>query len=378
MANAALSPESCPFPLGKGRVNARSAEGRALGKAGVRSAPWTAEPVPQLAPGRPGKDGLLDIRLTHAPQRSRTVLRALSHRPPLQLGRLLYPDPDLPDMAYCYTAMLAGGLAQGDRLQLRVSLDPGAQAHVTTLAATKVYRAERNGAEQRVTLDVAAGAYLEWWPDPLIPFREARFWQHVDLAIDPEATLLYADLILPGRSVTSIPPNGTHSDGATADTGPSFPSEATGATVPPVPSGVTGERHEYAYYDSRLTARRPDGALLFTDTQALAPPPPGGRPLRETLPDGLHTIGTVYVLAPPSCLGPLLEDLRAWLASVHHHTDGRPRQALSGCSLLPNQCGLVVRFLAADGAVGRRLLAGIAAVARRLLRGAGPPIGRKS
>ena len=230
-----------------------------------------------------------------------------------------------------------------------------------------------NCAAQRLDLAVEAGGVLEWWPDPVIPFRGARFWQETALTVDPDGTLLYGDLLLPGRS-------------------------------------AAGERHDYAYYRSRLTAYRPDGTLLFTDVQALAPPPPGAAPLRDTLPAGLQTLGTVYLLARSSVVGPLLVALRDTLAQPPladaaggtaalaagdgaqppRGRPGAPTAApaagqgdaagpgvLAGCSLLPRQCGVVVRMLAADGASGRRAMAGVLACARRHLLGADPPPPRK-
>ena len=90
-------------------------------------------------------DGLLDVSLgpSAAPgpcaTARRTVLRHVHHRQPLQLGRLLYPDPALPEMAFLYVSLLGGGLVQGDRLSVRVDLEPDARAHVTTVAATRIY-----------------------------------------------------------------------------------------------------------------------------------------------------------------------------------------------------------------------------------------------
>ena len=307
--------------------------------------PWGNEPVPQLGLGRPGKDGLLDLRVGLDEPGGRTALRALRHRPPLQLGRLLYPDEGCPRMAYAYVAMLAGGLVQGDRLGTHIHLEPGAQAHVTTLAATKIYRMERNGAAQHLELAVGAGAFLEWWPDPLIPFRGARLWQEAACTVHPEGTLLYGDLLLPGRA---------------------------GA----------GERHEYAYYRSRVSARRPNGTLLFTDTQALAPPPPGARAPRPALPSGLHGIGTAYILSRVDTLAGLLGAVREALCGPAPAAAGGAGRAgaghvLGGASLLPGDCGLVVRFLAPDGRAGRCAMASIRAAARRWLLGSAPPAPRK-
>jgi urease accessory protein UreH len=194
-------------------------------------------------------------------------------------------------------------------------------------------------------LAVGAGAFLEWWPDPLIPFRGARLWQEAACTVHPEGTLLYGDLMLPGRA---------------------------GA----------GERHEYAYYRSRVSARRPDGTLLFADTQALAPPPAGARAPRPALPSGLHGIGTAYILSRVDTLAGLLGAVREALCGPAPAAAGGAGRAgaghvLGGASLLPGDCGLVVRFLAPDGRAGRCAMASIRAAARRWLLGSAPPAPRK-
>ncbi|HEV2123656.1 MAG TPA: urease accessory protein UreD, partial [Chloroflexota bacterium] len=277
-----------------------------------------------------GKDGLLDISL--AAGRRRTVMKAYAHRSPLQMGRLLYPDVSCPEMAYCYTAMLTGGLVQGDRLEQRISVEAGARAHVTTLAATKIYRMANNHASQRLQLRVAAGGVLEWWPDPVIPHRGARFVQDVTLSVADEGVLVYGDLLLPGR---------------------------------------TGEQHAYAVYQSRITARRPDGTLLFVDTQALAPSPPGARPLHETLPPERGVIGSVFVLCPVAAS----DDLSSELRQAIRHWD--TSEMLGGCTTLPAACGIMVRFLAVDGLAGRKAAAQVLHIMRQQLLGTPVPPMRK-
>lgn len=296
--------------------------------------------------GRPtGTDGLLDLTLGLAtrgspPSRPRTVLRHVRHRFPLQLGRLLYPDPQCPDLAFVYVAMLSGGFVQGDRTTQRIVVQPGARAHVTTLSATKIYGMPRHGATQRIDLTAAAGALLEWWPDPIIPFKGARFQQEVTLTVDPQAILLYGDLLLPGRMARQ-------------------------------------ERHDYATYSTRVTARRPDGTLLFADTQALAPSPPGAPPFVTTLPTRQDTIGTAYVLAPRDDLDPLLAHLRAALADLSPPCKDPSPGILAGSSLLPSDCGAVVRLLAPDGLTARRAMHAVWQCTRRALLGVLAPDVRK-
>ena len=73
--------------------------------------------------------------------------------PPLQCSRVRYDEVRCPGMA-CLTLIHLGGVLQGDRLDLDVTLEPGAAARLTTAAATQIYRMPANGGEpQRVTFE---------------------------------------------------------------------------------------------------------------------------------------------------------------------------------------------------------------------------------
>ena len=98
-------------------------------------------------------------------------------RPPLIVQQALYPDESMPDMAYVFLANPTGGLLDGDCQEVRVEVGCGAKAHITTQSATKIFTMDQSSAEQRVELNVAAGGYLEYLPDPLIPFRNAALQQ---------------------------------------------------------------------------------------------------------------------------------------------------------------------------------------------------------
>ena len=58
---------------------------------------------------------------------------------------------------------------------------------------------DANYAVQTQSITLADGAYLEFLPEPLIPHRRARFLSDTRIAIAPTATLLYAEIVQPGR-----------------------------------------------------------------------------------------------------------------------------------------------------------------------------------
>lgn len=155
--------------------------------------------VRQLDVGKTGKTGILSIALERDPQTRKTIMRELFSKVPLQVQKILYLEESLPEMAYVYIMSPSGGILQGDRLRIDIRLEKNAYAHVTTQAATKVYRMNSNYATQMVNVFVGDGCYLELVPDQLIPYRNARFYQRVKMQVHDNATVVYSEIITPGR-----------------------------------------------------------------------------------------------------------------------------------------------------------------------------------
>lgn len=100
----------------------------------------------------------------------RTVLARRRHRGPLLVQRPFYPEGGT---CHVYLVHPPGGIVGGDQLQLDAVLDEGAQALITTPAATKFYRSAGPRAELRQSLQVGDGASLEWLPQETIVFDSA-------------------------------------------------------------------------------------------------------------------------------------------------------------------------------------------------------------
>lgn len=92
-----------------------------------------------------------------------------------------------------------GGLLAGDRLDIGISLGAGSRVCLSTPSATRVYRSRGSLAVQRVRIEIGRGARLEWHPDHLIPSPGARLRQSTEIALAPDATLLYLDAWAAGR-----------------------------------------------------------------------------------------------------------------------------------------------------------------------------------
>ncbi len=138
------------------------------------------------------------LSLEFAQRSARTILSRSQVQAPLKVQRPFYPADD----CACHTVMLhtAGGIVGGDRLSISVQLQPGAQALVTSAAATKVYRTNGLEAQQQVQIQVAEGACLEWLPQETIVFDGALYRQQFKIELATGATWMGWDLTRLGRS----------------------------------------------------------------------------------------------------------------------------------------------------------------------------------
>ncbi len=158
--------------------------------------PYQDEPA-QMPSGTVGKNGYL--RLEFVDRGERSVLSFMDRRVPFLVQRALYWDEELPQMPCVFIITTTGCVLQGDRMALEIEVGKNALAHVTTQCATKVHMMNANYASQLQDITVEDGGYLEYMPDPLIPHRTSRFLSHTRISIAETGSLLYGEVVLPGR-----------------------------------------------------------------------------------------------------------------------------------------------------------------------------------
>lgn len=290
---------------------------------------------PSLPVGSPGKVGLL--QLGFAQNRGRTELVQHFQKSPLQIMRPLYFNPLRPDMAYTYLMSSGGGILQGDRLRTDLGFGPGTAAHVTGQAHTKVYRMEHDYAVSIMNITVEEGAYVEYLPDPVVPFAGSRFYQQTAVELDESATLLLGETVYAGRL-------------------------------------ARGERHEYKVYASDLEVRRPDGRIVALDRVRLCPDDTAGA-------GGVSGLGVMadhdvlamlYVFTPLVGPAELAERLNTALAGALDD------ELLFGVSALPGDAGVWMRLVGNDTVAVARATSAAASAVHELLTGARAPVIRKT
>ncbi|MBL7001468.1 MAG: urease accessory protein UreD [Nitrosopumilus sp.] len=154
--------------------------------------------VKQLGVGKTGKVGILDLELQKDSD-GKTVITKQFSQVPLQLQRAVYPENSLPEMAYLYVISPSGGILQGDRYRTDVALKNKAIAHMTTQGATSIYSMDSNFASQILNITVDENCYFEYIPEQIIPHKNSRYYQKVNLNIHNNSTLVYSEILTSGR-----------------------------------------------------------------------------------------------------------------------------------------------------------------------------------
>ncbi|HKE42804.1 MAG TPA: urease accessory protein UreD [Casimicrobiaceae bacterium] len=280
----------------------------------------------QMPGGTVGKSGLLRIRLER--RGDRTILTALESRVPYLAQRALHCDEALPDMAWVFVITTTGCVLQGDRLALEIALGAGAKGHITTQSATKVHAMDANYAVQTQVFTLDEGAYLEFLPDPLIPHRQARLASDTRITIAPTASLLYSEIVQPGRKHHR-------------------PDECFGATM----------------LSLATRAERPGGPTLFTEKLLIEP---ARYPMRRSgVMDSFDVFGNVILCTPPEKADRIHERVDARVDLEHGVAFGPCR--------LPNGAGLVYKVLGRETAQVKAKVREFWEVVRKEITGAAIP-----
>ncbi|MEK0338007.1 MAG: urease accessory protein UreD [Nitrosopumilus sp.] len=253
--------------------------------------------VKQLGVGKSGKVGILDLEL-QKDNTGKTVVTKQFSQVPLQFQRAIYPENSLPEMAYLYVISLSGGILQGDRYRTDLLLKNGAIAHMTTQGATSIYSMNSNFASQIVNITVNENCYLEYIPDQIIPYKNSRYYQKVNLNVHNNSTLIYSEILTPGRV-------------------------------------AMGESFEYDICYLRTHCKNQDKKIRFLENTKIEPKK---QRLRDFGILGEYgTLGTVYIMTRK-------EDVIELENSINKEIR-KTDVVFVGTSILPDESGIIIRVL---------------------------------
>ena len=154
--------------------------------------------VKQLAVGKSGKIGYLRLVFQND-NNGKTIVGEQFSQVPLHAQRALYCEDSFSNLAFLYIVSVSGGILQGDRYRIDVRLKKNSMVHITTQGATRIHSMNSNSATQMVNITLEENSYLEFIPDQIIPYRDSRFYQRMNLNVHDSATLFYSEIITPGR-----------------------------------------------------------------------------------------------------------------------------------------------------------------------------------
>jgi urease accessory protein len=277
----------------------------------------------QLDIGRPGKIGLLSLLLEKDPTEGRTVIKEKFTKVPLVVLRALYLEESLPSMAYVYIMSPSGGILQGDRYRMDITLKSKALLHLTTQGATRIYRMNKNYATQMVNINVDEDCYCEYIPDQIIPYRDSRFYQRVNLNVHEHGTVIYSEIVVPGRV-------------------------------------ARGEAFQYDICYMKTIARDQHGKLRFIDNVIL-------EPKRRNLNvagvlSEYEVFGSIYILTKSEYTNVLTEEINNLIKNYS--------KVAAGVSILPYDSGIIVRLLGNIAEDLRGFIYEVVRVSRRIILGA--------
>jgi urease accessory protein len=276
--------------------------------------------------GKLGKVGILSLKLERDPETGKTVIREQYSHVPLFAQRAMYLEESLPAMAYVYIVSPSGGILQGDRYRIDITLDNNTLAHVTTQGATRIYKMEKNYASQIVNITVGEGSFFEYIPDQIIPFRNSRFYQEVELNVHDNATMIYSEVIVPGRV-------------------------------------ASGEAFEYDICYIKTVGKNHLGRPRFMDTVKLEPKNENLR--AEGILGNFKVVGTTYIITKDF----YLKDLQYEISEKIKVLEVKGKIS-GGTSILPARQGIVVRILGNSTEDVKKIIFEVVNIARKQIVGA--------
>ena len=205
--------------------------------------------------------------------------------------------------AYLYRMNTSPGLLAGDALTMTCHLKVGSKLYFADQAAIKVHRMPQPETFSQVdySVQLEAGATLEFLPEPVILFEDAALFQTADIVVAPSASLCWGEIVLPGR-------------------------------------WARGEHYQFREFSSRVRIRSDRGKLVFVDQMKLLGKT--NRFARSGLFSSAPVLGSLIVLLPET-----VGDLAALQQRVEAIASDSAIDMAS--SVLPGARGLLVRAMAA-------------------------------
>lgn len=270
--------------------------------------------VKQLGVGKTGKKGLLQLEFQKNDS-GKTVIGKLCSEIPLHVQKALHCDDS--NLAYLYIVSTSGGILQGDRYRIDINMKKDTQAHITTQGATRVYSMNSSNATQMINVTLEENSYLEFIPDQIIPYQNSRFYQKLSLNVHNDSTMIYSEIVTPGRIAMG---------------------ESFAYDVCYLKTKATNQHGDYRFID--ITNIEPKKQKL-TSFGIL---------------EKYQMVGTVYILTQEKHIMELYEKVDSFLSANQN--------IFGGITIMKNNSGLLVRILGNNTEQIKEVIFNIVAILR--------------
>jgi urease accessory protein len=242
-----------------------------------------------------GMDGFANIEL-ESDENSKTFIKKLKTKSPILVQKALYNDYTDPNKAHIYLMSSAGGMLQGDTLKINIHAKDNTKAFVTTQAATKIYKAENRGCRQYIDISVGKESFLEFLPKQIIPHKDSKFYQEVNISFDTSSTLIYSEIISAGRI-------------------------------------AHGEKFDFDSIRMRFNCTDENNKILFSESSNFEPK--NNKTKFNSLFGNQNLYSIIYIISQQIDSDRLTQNIYEFFKT----------NSLIGCSQLPNNSGIVIRIL---------------------------------
>ena len=244
---------------------------------------------------------------------------------PFHICRTQYFENDPPGMANIYIQSASGGIYENESLTTNVVANADSFSHVTTQASTIVHGMTDGSAHQTVNINATNNSYTEYVSDPLILFPQSKLSSTINVFADHTSTTVIADAFL------------LHF--------------------------LNGEDQLFKQLKSYLQIHDENSQMLAKDVYIINP---NNFLSAERKYIGM---GTISIVNRSINTENILEQLQ--------YTIEADENVYGGATLLPNNCGIIIKFLAPDGDFLKKTITQLWMDIREFLIGTKPNIRKK-
>ena len=223
---------------------------------------------------------------------------------PFHICRTQYFENDPPGMANIYIQSASGGIYENESLITNIIANSSSYSHVTTQASTIVHGMTDGEAHQIININAIEHAYTEYVSDPLILFPESKLSSKINVFADETSIAVIVDAFL------------LHF--------------------------LKGEDQLFNQLNSYLNIYTDKNELLAKDVYLANP---------KNFLNGKRNyigMGTISIINRSNIKNNILEPLQISIAANNN--------IYGGATCLPNDCGIIMKFLAPDGDILKKTI----------------------